>query len=349
MSPPPSVGPSRERWAGTILILLSTTFYGASNTIIRLLTEMKVDIDWILFFKETIGLSLLLPWLALRYGQGRYNWVSKRLLYYLVVAAVICQLFGAHLHVIGFALIGLVVTVPLVQSSTLLGTALLGRYYLGDPLSHRRKIAIGILIVAVILLSVGKELLNESLHDTASQTSTGLFLAVAAGVVFAGLSYSVYVIILRQVGRRFWNDENSVWLSFQVTQWVGYDFPRNAPQRLYAPLPVTLMMAIVLGVGIVVFGSSLYFRKGFEAFHAVPPMAWRVIWISGVCNMIGFFFQVQGLRFTSAVQASLIAVSQILVLALIGFVFFKEPVNTLVVLGLALTAYGVVLSAKPET
>jgi drug/metabolite transporter (DMT)-like permease len=64
--------------------------------------------------------------------------------------------------------------------------------------------------------------------------------------------------------------------------------------------------------------------------------------------MVGFFFQIQGLRMTTAVQASLIAVSQILVLALIGFTFFNETINLLVLAGLILTVYGVVMSAKPE-
>jgi drug/metabolite transporter (DMT)-like permease len=51
---------------------------------------------------------------------------------------------------------------------------------------------------------------------------------------------------------------------------------------------------------------------------------------------------------TTAVQASLIAVSQILILSLIGFVFFNEAINILVLFGLALTVYGVAVSAKPE-
>jgi drug/metabolite transporter (DMT)-like permease len=80
----------------------------------------------------------------------------------------------------------------------------------------------------------------------------------------------------------------------------------------------------------------------------VPDGAWRYVLISGVANMTGFFFQIQGLRMTSAVQASLIAVSQMVLMSLIGYLFFGEMVNTLVMMGLGLTIYGVLMSAKPE-
>jgi drug/metabolite transporter (DMT)-like permease len=52
---------------------------------------------------------------------------------------------------------------------------------------------------------------------------------------------------------------------------------------------------------------------------------------------------------TSAVQASLISVSQMLVLSLIGYLFFHEAINVLVMIGLGLTFYGVFMSAKPES
>ncbi|MDR0609174.1 MAG: DMT family transporter [Planctomycetaceae bacterium] len=347
----PSVVSSRERWTGTFFSFLSTFCYAVSNTTIRLLTDYNLDNDWILFYKELIGLFILIPWLLLRFSQGRFRFISKRLIFYVAFAAVFCQFIGAHLHVLGYAVIGLVIAVPLIQSSTLLGVAILGRYFLGDPLSQRRKKAIAILITAVILLSVGKELTVESGTEIASSPNTGFFLLIAAGTVVAGIAYSIYIIILRYVIRKYWHDDNSAWLSFQFSQWVGFDFQNHPPEtgkRRYAPFPVTLMMSVVLGVGVVTFGSCLFLKHGVTGFHDVPDWAWAVIPISGLCNMIGFFFQIQGLRMTTAVQASLIAVSQILVLSLIGFAFFNETINLLVLAGLILTVYGVVMSAKPE-
>ena len=341
----------RERWTGTIFAFCSTFFYAISNVAVRYLTGYEVDNDWILFYKETIGFAILLPWLLFRLGQGRFQYTSKRLLLTVILAAVFCQLIGARLHVLGFAVIGLIIAVPLIQSSTLLGVALIGHFVLGDTLSRRRKIAITILIIAMTILSLGKGIASGGQH-LGEQTSAGYFLLVAAGTVVAGLSYAIYITILRHTIRQYWKDENSARLSFKFRRWIGHDHAKQTGERFYSPFPVTLMMSLVLGTGMVIFGSCLFYKRGIIGFYEVPDIARHCILIpiliSGICNATGFFFQIQGLRLTSAVQASLIAVSQMLLLSLIGWLCFNEAVNVVVMIGLGLTVYGVLMSAKPE-
>jgi len=344
----PSKKPDRERWAGTIFVFLSTFFYGISNVTIRYLTEYDVDPDWILFYKESVGLSLLMPWLVVRWYQGRFQYNSRRVALYIFIAAILCQLVGARLQVLGYAVVGLIIAVPLIQSSVLLGVAILGYYLFGDPLSRRRKTALAILLTAVVLLSVGKEFTVGGQSHGKETVSTGLFLLVALGAIVAGLAYAIYVVIMRYAIRQHWKDDNSAWLSFSFSQWVGHDYTKQSGQRLYSPFPVTLSMSIVLAVGIAIFGSFLYGKHGIAGFYDVPQVAWYGVLISGVANMTGFFFQIQGLRLTSAVQASLIAISQMLILSLIGYLFFHETINMLVMIGLGLTVYGVFMSAKPE-
>ena len=338
--------PARERWTGTIFAFLSTFFFAISNVAVRYLAGEEIPLDWILFFKESVGLLLLLPWLCLRFGQGRFRHTSRRLMIYVLLAAVLCQLFGARLHVLGFAVIGLIIAVPLIQSSTLLGVAVLGHFVLGDSLSRWRKISITILVVAITILSIGKGLLAAPPSE--QTVSASVFLLVAAGTIVAGLSYSVYIVMLRYIIRKYWKEENSTWHSFQFHRWIGHDFEKQTAKQLYSPFPVTLMMALVLSVGIVIFGTCLYGKHGITGFYNVPEIAWRCILLSGICNAVGFFFQIQGLRMTSAVQASLIAVSQMILLSLIGHYFFAEAINLVVLLGLGLTFCGVVMSALPE-
>jgi drug/metabolite transporter (DMT)-like permease len=349
-----SIPSSRESWSGTVFVFLSTFFYGVSNTTMRFLTDYHIDTDWILFYKELIGFSILLPWVFLRFFQGRFQRISRRLIIYVVMAAVICEFVGAHLQVLGYAIIGLVVTVPLIQSSTLIGVAILGRYFLGDLLSRRRSLAICVLIVAVVLLSIGKEL---TVQDGGNQRGGLLFIVIATGAVVAGIAYSIYVVLLRYTVHKYWNDGSSVWQSFQFTKWVGFDLPAqeinsNNGQlnvvRSYAPFPVTLMMSIILGVGVLIFGICIWMKGGTAGFYTVPVVAWYFIPVAGLSNVIGFFCQIQGLRMTSAVQASLIGVTQMIFLSVIGFLYFREPINFVVVSGLILTAYGVIISAKPE-
>ncbi|MCL2006142.1 MAG: DMT family transporter [Planctomycetaceae bacterium] len=350
----PAKAADSERWTGTIFTFLSTLLFGVSNVVMRYLTGPEYEIDqyWALFYKEAIGLALLLPWLTFRLMQGRYRFTSFRLVCLLVLAAVICQLIGAPLHVLGFAIIGLIITVPLVQSATLLGVAVLGYFIYGDSLSRKRKIAIAILIVAVTVLSIGKEMSAPTPSQGGSGVEAGLFLLVAIGTVIAGVAYAVYLVMLRHALRQNWKDENSAWLSFKVFHWVGYDYDKKTgeppAEKLYSPFPVTLMMAIVFIVGVIIFAVFIISRQGVSGFYDVPYWSWQVILISGVCNMLAFFFQIQGLRMTSAVQASLVAVSQMVILSLVGFWFFREAINVVVMMGLGLTVYGILLSAKPE-
>ena len=353
--PVPAKTAERERWTGIIFTFLSTFLYGVSNVAIRYMTvpEMvggNVDHFWILFYKEVIGLSLLLPWLLVRWGQGRFRFCSKRLVLYIIIAAVLCQLIGAPLQIWGYAVVGFVIAVPVIQSSILLGVALLGYFLFGDSLSRQRKIAIALLIVAVTILSIGKELSNAGEAHGKDTVNTGIFLIVAAGTAVAGIAFAIYVVMLRYAIRQFWHDDNSARLSFSFSQWVGHDYVKQPGKRLYSPFPITLSMALVLAVGIVIFGTFIYGRQGIAGFTAVPHAAWVAILISGVCNVTGFLFQVQGLRMTSAVQASLIAISQMLLLSLIGYLFFGETAlfHPLVMIGLGLTVYGVLMSARPE-
>jgi len=343
----------RERWTGTIFAFLSTFLYGVANVAIRYLTDAemgggKVEHSCILFYKETIGLAILLPWLLFRWGQGRFQYCSKRLILYIILAGIICQLIGAQLQVLGYDVIGLVIAVPIIQASVLLGVALLGYFIFGDLLSRRRKIAIAILIVAVTILSIGKELTNTEEVQAGSEIGAGIFLLVAVGAVIAGLAFAIYVVMVRYVIRQHWQDENSAWLSFSLHHWVGHDHVKKPGERHYAPFPVTLLMAIVLAVGAVIFGLVLYSKQGTAGFYSVPSVAWYVILILGTCNVAGFFFQIQSLRMTSAVQASLIAVSQMLLLSLIGWWFFGEIVTWIVMVGLGLTVCGILMAARPE-
>jgi drug/metabolite transporter (DMT)-like permease len=330
----------------------------------RLLADHQIDLDWILFYKELIGFSILFPWIFFRYFQGRFKRISRRLIIHIVIAAAVCEIFGAHLQVLGYALIGLIVTVPLIQSSTLIGVAILGRYFLGDILSHRRRLAIGILIIAVVLISIGKVLTEQNGNNTqyaGIQGGSFVFILIALGAIGAGIAYSIYVVMLRYTMRKYWNDDNGVRQSFQFTKWAGFDLPQqdinvnqninvnnNQPHGVYAPFPVTLGMTIILGVGVLVFGACILAKGGGVGFFNAVDFAWYVIPISGLSNVIGFFCQVQGLRMTSAVQASLISVSQMIFLSVIGFFCFRESINFVVMLGLTLTAYGVIISAKPE-
>jgi drug/metabolite transporter (DMT)-like permease len=260
------------------------------------------------------------------------------------------------------------------------GNALLGRYWLGDRLSVWKKIAIAILLPAVVVILVGKELTvndaqnatptvdtnvssNVETNVTAKFTSettnrtNNLFSYLFAGIgaIVAGLAYAVHMVIVRYAGHKYWDDNRySAWQSMRFIHWIGHDQPsrrlarQNGDGGFYAPFPVTLIMAIILLVGIFAFGGCLIEREGIAGLWDEPADCWHLVIATGLCNVIGFFFQVQGLRMTVAAQVSIVATGQFVFLALFGMFVFKEQSNAVIWLGVVLVVIGVLISAKQE-
>ncbi len=344
-------------------------FYCTSNTILRELTVLRVDNDWSLFWKEFAGLCVLVPWLLLRCLQGRYRLLSKRLFLWLILGGTLCELVGARLQMYAYLTVGILISAPLIQAASMGGTAALGSLVLRDPLSIHKKIAMGVLVLATVLLLFGKELAAEHVvaetGATGTGTSSSAFPCLLAGLgsLAAGVSYSIHMVIVRFVGHVHWRDDlYTARQSMRFRHWIGHDLRGrdDTPDgsRFYSPFPVTLIMGTIFGVGVFWFGLCLYRKTGWDGFLHIATVdgqwldmektarSWWLVGISGFCNMVGFFFQVQGLRMTSAVQVSLVAVSQFLFLALFGMFFFGEPTNAIIWTGVALAVCGVLLSAK---
>ncbi|MGL6196427.1 MAG: EamA family transporter, partial [Thermoguttaceae bacterium] len=141
----------------------------------------------------------------------------------------------------------------------------------------------------------------------------------------------------------------------RVHDWVGHDFsthtqvpsPYSDGGRVYSPFPITLIMIIVTGVGVVAFGGKILATRGFHGLFIAPePWWWYWVLLAGILNLMGFFFQVQGLLLASAAKMSLISASQIVILAVVGVLFFKEPMSILILIGVVLTITGVIFASK---
>lgn len=368
---------ANTHWMSLAVCVASAMFYCCSNTILRELTRLHADNDWTLFWKELTGLTILLPWLLYRLVQRRYRYISKRLILWLLVGATFCELVGSRLQMHAYMVVGILISAPIIQASTMSGAAFLGRVFLKDRLSFWKKVAMGVLLLAVFLLLLGKEMTGASsfrsmpgqtvVSATAMRTAATaeigmpdeqvegnhwlLFILAGIGAVFAGLSYSIHLVVIRYAGRRHWRDDlYGQWDGLRLRHWIGHDrMPRakeHSGPRYYSPFPITLIMAIVLCVGVVSFAGCLYARRGWTGFIDQPILCWKLVAVSGCCNLAGFLLQVQGLRMTTASQVSLVAVSQFLFLALIGMCFFGEPTNAIIWTGIFLTVFGVLLSVK---
>ena len=361
-------------WTSTWVSLVSMLLYTVSNATLRHLGDLDVPIDWCLAVKEAIAVAVLAPWVIFRLVHRRYRFQSKRLLLILVIASLICEVIGAQNQLVAYALVGLVIAVPALQSCQLIATALIGNYYLNDKISRSKWIAMGLLLGAVFLLSFGKSLNQPSRAEThslqenvtqiqqtpESQGFSRLTLRGVGAALIAGLAYSVYINAIRYTLRRDRGQTLDPWDSINVRDWIGHDFATHrreplplseasgqmAKKQLYSPFPITLIMIFVTGIGMLYYGTSVVVTRGFAGFGDVPSNCWFWIILSGITNVIGFFFQIQGLLLASAAKVSLISAFQIVIFAFLGILFFNESMNICIAIGVMLAIIGVLFSSQ---
>jgi len=332
-------------WTSTWVSLVSMLLYTVSNASLRHLGDLGAPIEWCLTIKETVAVVLLAPWVLFRLVRGRYRFQSKRLFLILIVASLICQVIGAQNQLLSYAMVGLVIAVPTLQAGQLISTALIGKYALKDSISRSQWGAMGLLLVAVLLLSLGKS--TDSVPDLAESGSKIRTLQGIGAAVLAALAYAVYFNALRYLLSRHRTLSPNAWESIKIHDWIGHDFATHQTQEhRYAPFPVTLLMIVVTGVGVLYYGPLIFMTRGFEGFTDVPKECWFWVSLSGIANMTGFFFQVQALLLASAMKMSLIAAFQIVIFAFLGILFFGESMNLLIAIGVVFAIIGVFFSSQ---
>ena len=329
-------------WTSTWVSLVSMLLYTVSNASLRHLMDLQAPIDWCLALKETIAVVLLAPWILFRLAHRRYRFQSKRLFLILIVASLICQVIGSQNQLLAYALVGLVIAVPSLQACQLISTALIGKYGLNDSISRAQWGAMVLLLAAVLLLSLGKS------TDLTTSSSTFRTLQGIGAAVLAAFAYAIYFNSLRYLLRKHRSHSLGAWESIKFRNWTGHDFAAKPEDRehRYSPFPITLLMIIVTGVGMLYYGTAIVATRGTNGFTDVPQECWFWILLSGLANTTGFFFQVQALLLASAVKMSLIAAFQIVIFAVLGILFFGEPMNILIAIGVLLAIVGVFFSSQ---
>jgi len=298
---------------GTACCILAAVGYSSVNVCLRDLAN-KVDQTWILFVKESVAVAVVGPWLAWLIWRRRQHVPRWRSLGVLALVGLATQLIGNLPAIWAIGTVGLAISIPTALGVNLVASAIFGRIFLGERVSHRSVAAIALLTISVVLLSLGANDANRAMAGSGA-TSGSLWAALAVGAsALAGTTYAGLAVVIRKT----------------TTNGV-------------APLIVILT---VTGMGVLSMGVLSATRLGLDGMAETSSRDLGWMLASGVFNLIAFMAITKGLQLTTVVHANVINASQTALCVVAGFLFFGEHASSLLVTGIALTIVGMVLNNR---
>ncbi len=295
---------------GTICCIGSAISYTAANICLRQLAGWDVHPAWVIAVKElvTVGaVGPLLLWLVLRKKLDFWN---PKVLAVLVATGIGVQLAGNLAIQWAFGTVGLTVSTPTAMGVMLVASAVIGMAWLGERVTRQSAVAIALLIAAIMLLAVGTGIGRQSgLTAAEDLPPIGIALLGVGAAALAGTMFATLAAAIR------------------------YASSRNTP--------VSVIVLVITGMGVVVCGLISFNQIGLEGMASTPPdrLAWMLA--SGVFNLLGFLLITKGLQLTTLVHANVINASQVALAAVAGILFFQEPNNVGIVVGIVLTIVGI--------
>ncbi len=180
---------------GSICGLLSAVGYTAANVCLRAVSHC--DPVWVSTVKAAPTVILFSPWLVLLWRRGERIIPARRVLGILLIASLVCQLFGNVAFQWSLGIVGIALTVPLTLGTMIIAGAIMGRIYLHESVTARMAISLMVLIAAICVLSLGAGEASSSILPTAESFSIWLVIAGVAVACLSGISYALLGVVIR--------------------------------------------------------------------------------------------------------------------------------------------------------
>ena len=310
-SPSPQVPPRFDPTTlGTACCIGSATCYTAANICLRQLAGWEVHPAWVIAVKELVTVVAVGPFLLWLLLRGKLAFRNLKVLAVLVATGIGVQLAGNMSVQWAFGTVGLTVSTPTAMGVMLVASAVIGLVWLGERVTRQSVLAIALLILAISLLAVGTGL-GQSTATAANESSPslGISLLGVGAAALGGVMFATLAAAVRYAGAR--------------------------------ETPISVIVFVITGMGVIACGTISLNRLGLEGMAATP--ADRLSWMlaSGVFNLLGFLLITKGLQLTTLVHANVLNASQVALAALAGILFFQEPNNVWLTVGIVLTIVGI--------
>jgi drug/metabolite transporter (DMT)-like permease len=291
--------------AASICGLIAAVFYTLANIALRSCVE--VDPFLVSAGKAAPTVILLGPFLAWMFARGDRIATSTKMVPRFILASLLGQIVGNAAFQIALGVIGLAASVPITLGVLIIGSAILGRVFLSEPVRANTVISMVTLIVAVVFLSLpGSE-------PASSATSSLPVWAGALCAAASGAAYSVFGVAMRQA--------------------------------LTGGMSATLTMFISGVVGSIALWAIVFSWIGVVPLSSITIAQWGMMSAAGVCNLSAFAALSASLKSLPVVAVNLINATQVAMAAVAGVLLFAEPVTFWLVAGILLTFIGLMVLA----
>lgn len=296
---------------GAAFCASAALLYALTNICLR---RLAIDTDpmWSICVKETVSTVIVGPLLIYFGLRGMRLIPDRRLLVRILLVGLITQLAGNVPVLWALGVVGLAITIPVVVGVTLVASALLGHVFLGERVDGRSASAVGVLIVAVVLLSLGAGQTNQAVAGQTGARIGPAWVCLAVGAAcMAGCAFALLSIMIRT----------------SVTRSV----------------PPSVVVFLITGMGLVCLGPLSLWHLGLEGILATRAADLQTMLLAGVLNLAAFASITKGLQLTTIVHANVLSASQTALAAITGLLIFREPPNPAMLLGVTLTVAGIIL------
>jgi drug/metabolite transporter (DMT)-like permease len=301
---------------GTGLALVSAVLYTVTNICLKLVTDC--DPFWVSCLKAfptLVAAAAMVGWTT---RQGRSGMPGLRGWVVLFATGLLAHIGGNVGFQYGLGVLGLATAVPLTFSVILAAGAIIGRVWLGEPVSVRSAVALVLLCISIGVLGMHTAVAKEATGSgvtSVNATAATKGLAVAA-IIFAGFSYTMLGAVIRRT----------------ITGTTG--------------MGATLLIISIAGV--VALGGIGVARLGVAGIFAIRPIDHQWMLLAGAANAVAFLMLTKALHLVPIAYVNVINASQVAMAALAGVVWFAEPSTGYLVCGLGLMVVGLVAMERPK-
>lgn len=301
---------------------LSALLYTITNICLRQVAG--VDPVWVSTVKAIPTLIMVLPVVLWTASQGSPNFSRRSHVVWLVLTAIAVQIFGNVGFQYALSILGLTISVPIVLGTMLVGGALIGKWVLGEPVGLQKAIAVVILIVATVALSYGAQDQAEVVSTAATLDENAVQNVQEQAISTSRVAYALIANVLSG-------------LAYAV---LGTMMRRSMQSGM--SMAATLLVLSSVGT-LMLFGWSLW-RIGWNGIAATPAADLTFMIVAGVFNALAFVAMAKSLKEIPVLWVQILNASQAAISAGAGWYFFGESLTFYILLGLSLTAFGMVVA-----